>query len=254
VKESAVGNSDSASRQVGAVLKDSKRPCRPTFVSLPPKFVHAILDAGLRHLLPLVQATLSSSCKYHTHDTSRTCYKSSVQLTIMRREEKLELNREKSRKDLGEVLKNAESNDVETADWEKRTAEAKRAWLEQRRYVRVGFHRLNEQRPIDTEGMRGTAVATLQKHHELPDTSGNVQAGTCTSCNVFGTALKNGAIDDILNTTPAAHRLRRLLLKSCRWMDPGLSITQTYCLSTGWTPRFCNPIPLRVRPWCPGPA
>jgi hypothetical protein len=109
---------------------------------------------------------------------------------MMRREEKLKLGREKSRKASEEVLKNAESNGVNTADWKERTTEAKRVLMEQRRYVRVGFHRLNEQRPINTEAMRGTAVATLQNHHELPDTSGNVQAETCTSCNVFGTALK----------------------------------------------------------------
>jgi hypothetical protein len=86
--------------------------------TLPSKFVHAILDAALRRLSSLAQAALPLGCEYHTHDTSRACYKLSVQPTIMEREEKMELAREKSRQDAEEVLKNEESNGVKIVDWE----------------------------------------------------------------------------------------------------------------------------------------
>jgi hypothetical protein len=169
----------------------------------PSKFVHAILDAALRRLSLLAQVALPSGCEYHTHDTSRACYKLSVQPTLMRREEKLELAREKSRQDAEEVLKNAESTGVKTVDWEEQTAEAKRVLMEQRGYIRVGFRRLDEQRPIGIETARGPAVASPRKHHGLPEMGEEVQTETCESGSVFGTALRNGAIDDVLCKAPS---------------------------------------------------
>jgi hypothetical protein len=65
VKGSAVGNSDSASRQVGAVLKDSKRPCRPTLVSLPPKFVHAIFSPLFKRLYQQAASIIHTTLRGH---------------------------------------------------------------------------------------------------------------------------------------------------------------------------------------------
>jgi hypothetical protein len=167
---------------------------------LPPKFVHTMLDAVLRRLSPADPAGLPSSCEYHIHEVSRTCYKLSVQPTIMRREQKLEPARENSRKDSEEVLKNADTNGFQTVDWEQRRVEAMRALMEQRGCRRIGFHRLSEPRPIETGAVISTGEAAVEKHHELPDTSKEGQAEASTSAgNVLGTALTNSPIDDVLS-------------------------------------------------------
>jgi hypothetical protein len=171
---------------------------------LPPKFVHTMLDAALHRLSPADPTGFPSSCEYHTHEASRTCHKLSVQPTIMRREQKLEVARENSRKDSEEVLKNADTNGIQTVDWEQRKAEAMRALMKQRGCRRVGFYRLSEPRPIETGVVISTEEAALNKHHELPDTSKEGQVEVSTSAgNVFGTALTNSPIDDVLSKAPS---------------------------------------------------
>jgi hypothetical protein len=171
---------------------------------LPPKFVYTMLDAALRRLSPANPEGFPSSCEYHTHKASRTCYKLSVQPTIMRKEQKLEVARENSRKDSKEVLKNANTNGIQTVDWEQRKAEAMRALMEQRGCGRVGFHRLSEPGSIETGAVISTEQAALKKHHEILDTSKEGQTEVSTSAgSVFGTALTNSPIDDVLSKAPS---------------------------------------------------
>jgi hypothetical protein len=73
-------------------------------------------------------------------------------------------------KDSEVVVKHAETKGVRTLDWQERRAEANRALMEQREWRRVGFRRLDERLPTETETMHSAGLTALKDNRKEPET------------------------------------------------------------------------------------
>jgi hypothetical protein len=152
--------------------------------SLPPAFVHLMLERALHRLCSATSFYRTPECEYHTHKTPETCYKQNMSSKELRKTLRLQLDREKSLKDAEDVVTNAKVNGIKTVDWEERRAEANKALWEQTGRRHCSFRRLDGRQSGTTAASDGDG---------LPDVG---QTGSNVT-SLLGTMQTNGAVDGI---------------------------------------------------------
>jgi hypothetical protein len=137
---------------------DLNLPC------LPLTFVHFMLKSALRRLSSTYR---SQECEFHVHETPETCYKKKVSPKDLKRKERLNSDREKSRKDSEQVGANTRINGIKTVDWEEQRAQAHRALRLRTGQKRVGFTRLGDCQPPRIEAKRESGASIVQSGIEV---------------------------------------------------------------------------------------
>jgi hypothetical protein len=136
------------------------------------------------------------------HSTPESCYKKNVPSNEVSKQQWLELDRKKSRKDYEQVTTNARDNGIKTVDWQEQKTRANQVLMEQTGMHWVDFGTLGDHQACRTNPVgspRETAVrfdaasAPVQQ-----ETGADKLAG-----DFFGTSQSNGGVDDILNKAPS---------------------------------------------------
>jgi hypothetical protein len=162
---------------------------------LPPSFVYYTLQTAVIRLSHEASHS-NSGCDYHLHETQESCYKMYFDPLTLRRERRMQLDREMTSRDSEEVLTNARLNGVKVVDWEQRRAEANRAMRQQSRRDWVGFKRMDGLSLLTQDAPKTTeAVGTSQAEKSSPIAFGDLRSPTA---NIFGTAQTAGAIDEVI--------------------------------------------------------
>ncbi|KAJ4370020.1 hypothetical protein N0V83_005784 [Neocucurbitaria cava] len=91
--------------------------------ALPSSFIDLALETALKRLSYAGQVSLVPECEYHTHETLEGCYKRKLTPAEIRRMRFLEVQRDTSRRESGEVVKLSENDEIERVDWAGRLRE-----------------------------------------------------------------------------------------------------------------------------------
>ncbi|KAH4982490.1 hypothetical protein HBI51_211190 [Parastagonospora nodorum] len=142
---------------------------------LPPAFTHLVAERALLRLFPQARVAVEAGCNYHMHKTPDACYKKKVLPKDTQKQQWLEAERGKSRRDYEEVTKNSKAHGIRTVDWEQQ---------------RAGVNRVSKMQA----GGPGVPPTTQMQANRLSDPLADA---------FFGTTQPLGAIDDVLTKVPA---------------------------------------------------
>ncbi|KAF2024003.1 hypothetical protein EK21DRAFT_118201 [Setomelanomma holmii] len=168
----------------------------------PHSFLGIMLQTTLSGVSSSQPPPQESECNYHMHQTPEACYKKHSYSADDKRQQSLKLERDRTRKDSEEVVKEAEANGVKTVDWEARRAKAKGLLREQTGKSWVGFSRLGGSSTSNNATNAGRVENSDAQ--ELADDAvqgkvcsrGNAEAGTSIE-PLFDTTQTAGAVDDL---------------------------------------------------------
>jgi hypothetical protein len=145
---------------------------------LPPQFTHLVAERALLRLCSDARVAVKGGCKYHMHKTPDACYEKKVLPKDTRKQQWLEVERVKSRKDYEEVMDSSKANAIRTVDWEQQ---------------RAGVNQVSTMQAGRSGVPANTQSQAKRLSYPLADA-------------FFGTTQPLGAIDDVLTKVPAPTR------------------------------------------------
>lgn len=171
---------------------------------LPQPFVQLMLHSALLRLSSSRPASASLICRYHMHEDPTSCYKKLANPTQAHKQQRLQLQREMSRKDSEEVVTNAKLNGIKTVDWETRRAETELLLRQRRSMDKTTMNRSVDEASTWPEATQGPALRELHRDTGTAIVTSQADAMTDTRTGyLFGTAqMSGGAIDDALGRLP----------------------------------------------------
>ncbi|EAT86604.1 hypothetical protein HBI56_128940 [Parastagonospora nodorum] len=144
-------------------------------LGLPHAFAQLMAKRALLRLSRQTPKAIEAGCEYHMHPVPDACYKKKILPKDTRKQQWLEVELEKSRKDYEEVMKSSKANGIRTVDWE---------------HQRAGVNRVSTMQA----GGPGVPPTTQMQANRLSDPLTDA---------FFGTTQPLGAIDDVLTKVPA---------------------------------------------------